>query len=73
MKTIEQQLDDMLPEQFGVLTRHWLGDLDGMTDRRVIRVLVISGTPQFFYYQNKPRGPSRWLSRRDQWLAPGSS
>jgi membrane-bound lytic murein transglycosylase MltF len=46
----------MLPEQFGALTEHWLGDLDGMAKRQVIRVLVISGSPQFFYHQGKPRG-----------------
>ncbi|MEE8263415.1 MAG: hypothetical protein V3R83_13230, partial [Gammaproteobacteria bacterium] len=34
-------LEDLLPEQFGVLTRPWRGDLDGMAERRAIRVLVI--------------------------------
>lgn len=51
-----RSLDEILPEQFGVLTDPWLGDLDGMTERNAIRVLVISGGPQFFYYQGKPRG-----------------
>ncbi|MDH3333427.1 MAG: transporter substrate-binding domain-containing protein, partial [Gammaproteobacteria bacterium] len=49
-------LDDLLPEQFGDLTAPWFGDLDGMAERRVIRVLVVSGGPQFFYYEGKPRG-----------------
>jgi len=49
-------LDDLLPEQFGALTASWFGDLDGMAERRVIRVLVVSGGPQFFYYDGKPRG-----------------
>ena len=49
-------LDDLLPEQFGDLTAPWFGDLDGMAERRVIRVLVVSGGPQFFYYDGKPRG-----------------
>lgn len=49
-------LEDLLPEQFGVLTRPWRGDLDGMAERRAIRVLVISGSPQFFYFRGKPRG-----------------
>lgn len=49
-------LDDLLPEQFGVLTAPWFGDLDGMAERRVIRVLVVSGGPQYFYYDGKPRG-----------------
>jgi len=49
-------LDDLLPEQFGNLTAPWFGDLDGMAERHVIRVLVVSGGPQFFYYDGKPRG-----------------
>jgi membrane-bound lytic murein transglycosylase MltF len=49
-------LDDLLPEQFGNLTAPWSGDLDGMAERRVIRVMVVSGGPQFFYYNGRPRG-----------------
>ena len=49
-------LDDLLPEEFGVLTAEWPGDLDGMVERRIIRTLVVSGGPQFFYYDGKPRG-----------------
>jgi membrane-bound lytic murein transglycosylase MltF len=49
-------LDDLLPEQFANLTAPWVGDLDGMVERRMIRVLVVSGGPQFFYYNGKPRG-----------------
>jgi membrane-bound lytic murein transglycosylase MltF len=49
-------LDDLLPEQFADLTAPWVGDLDGMVERRMIRVLVVSGGPQFFYYKGKPRG-----------------
>ena len=49
-------LDDLLPAQFANLTAPWVGDLDGMVERRMIRVLVVSGGPQFFYYNGKPRG-----------------
>ena len=49
-------LDDLLPEQFAALTASWTGDLDGMAERRVIRTLVVSGGPQFFFYDGKPRG-----------------
>jgi len=52
----EPQLDALLPEQFEMLTAPWFGDLDGMAERRIIRTLVISGGPQFFYYDGKPRG-----------------
>ena len=49
-------LDELLPERFSALTAAWVGDLDGMAERRVIRTLVVSGGPQFFYYRGKPRG-----------------
>jgi len=49
-------LEELLPEKFNVLTRPWRGDLDGMAERRAIRVLVVSGGPQFFYDHGKPRG-----------------
>ncbi|NIS89150.1 MAG: transporter substrate-binding domain-containing protein, partial [Woeseiaceae bacterium] len=51
-----QSLDDLLPERFDALTAAWFGDLDGMAERRVIRTLVVTGGPQFFYYKGKPRG-----------------
>ena len=59
-------IDDLLPEQFSLLTEPWLGDLDGMAERNAIRVLVISGSPQFFYYQGKPRGITFELLTRFQ-------
>jgi len=49
-------IDELLPEQFGLLTEPWVGDLDGMVERRAIRVLVVHGGPQFFYDNGKPRG-----------------
>lgn len=49
-------LDELLPEDFALLTQPWTGDLDGMVERRVIRTLVVSGGPQFFYQEGRPRG-----------------
>ena len=49
-------LDGILPEELSIVTAPWTGDLDGMVERRIIRTLVASGGPQFFYYQGKPRG-----------------
>jgi membrane-bound lytic murein transglycosylase MltF len=51
-----RSLDELLPETFELLLMPWRGDLDGMVERRFIRVLVVSGSPQFFYYKGKPRG-----------------
>ncbi len=49
-------LDELLPDEFASLTAPWSGDLDGMIERRMIRTLVISGGPQFFYHEGRPRG-----------------
>ena len=51
-----RSLDELLPTTLERLVRPWRGDLDGMIERRFIRVLVVSGSPQFFYYEGKPRG-----------------
>jgi membrane-bound lytic murein transglycosylase MltF len=51
-----RSLDGLLPEEFSILVEPWPGDLDGMVERGVIRTLVVSGGPQFFYFQGKPRG-----------------
>lgn len=53
---VPPSIDELLPETFELLVNPWHGDLDGMIERRVIRVLVVSGSPQFFYYKGKPRG-----------------
>ena len=47
---------ELLPVQLKLITEPWTGDLDGMTERRAIRVLVVAGGPQFFYYKGRPRG-----------------
>lgn len=47
---------DLLSDTFPNLAATWTGDLDGMIERRIIRVLVITGGPQFFYYDGRPRG-----------------
>lgn len=51
-----RSLDELLPEKLELLVDTWHGDLDAMVERRVIRVLVVSGSPQFFYFRGKPRG-----------------
>ncbi len=51
-----RSIDDLVPDRLTALTTSWYGDLDGMVARRVIRTLVLSGGPQFFYYDGRPRG-----------------
>lgn len=50
------QLDDILPEPMASLWLPWHGDLDGMIERRVIRVLVPFGGYQYYYVRGRPRG-----------------
>ena len=52
----EPSLEGLLPQRLGILATPAFGDLDAMAERRIIRVLVVPGGPQFFYYQGKPRG-----------------
>jgi membrane-bound lytic murein transglycosylase MltF len=47
---------ELLPEKLKLITESWTGVLDGMAERRSIRVLVVAGGPQFFYYKGRPRG-----------------
>lgn len=59
-------IENVLPEKLLPLAEPWFGDLDGMAERRVIRALVVSGGPQFFYYRGKPRGVMSELLQRYQ-------
>ena len=49
-------VDDILPEPMATLWQPWHGDLDGMIERRVIRVLVPFGGYQYYYVRGRPRG-----------------
>ena len=49
-------LDDILPEPMATLWQPWHGDLEGIIDRRVIRVLVPFGGYQYYYVRGRPRG-----------------
>lgn len=47
---------EILPEPMATLWQPWNGDLDGMIERRVIRVLVPFGGYQYYYDRGRPRG-----------------
>ena len=47
---------DILPEPMATLWQPWHGDLDGLIERRVIRVLVPFGGYQYYYVRGRPRG-----------------
>ena len=49
-------VDELLPEPMATLWQPWHGDLEGIIDRRVIRVLVPFGGYQYYYVRGRPRG-----------------
>jgi membrane-bound lytic murein transglycosylase MltF len=55
---------DILPMPFRVIWEPWLGDFDGMVDRRVIRAVVPFGGYQFYYVDGLPRGATYELLQR---------
>ena len=55
---------DLLPMPFKIIWEPWLGDFDGMVDRRLIRAVVPYGGYQFYYQDGLPRGASAELLQR---------
>ena len=55
---------ELLPAPFSVIWQPWIGDYDGMVERRIIRVLVPYGGYQFYYDQGAPRGAVYELVQR---------
>ena len=53
---------DLLP--FAAIWQPWIGDYDGMVERRVIRVLAPYGGYQFYYDKGQPRGAVYELVQR---------
>ena len=47
---------DILPMPFRVIWEPWLGDFDGMVERRIIRAVVPFGGYQFYYVDGLPKG-----------------
>ena len=57
-------IGDLLPQPMEVIWRTWLGDFEGLVERRVIRVVVPYGGYQFYYESGMPRGAVYELVRR---------
>ena len=49
-------VDEILPEPMATLWQPWHGDLDGIIERRVIRVLVPFGGYQYYFFRGRPKG-----------------
>jgi membrane-bound lytic murein transglycosylase MltF len=55
---------DILPMPFRVIWEPWLGDFDGMVERRIIRAVVPFGGYQFYYVNGLPKGATYDLLQR---------
>lgn len=53
--TGEIEGEDFVPG-LAVLRDNWTGDLDGMLDRRLVRVLVVPSRTMYFYDRGRPQG-----------------
>ena len=56
--------DELPPMPSSLIWQPWLGDYDGMVERRVVRALVPFGGYQFYYQEGRPRGASYELLQR---------
>lgn len=59
--TLEQIQEDL---DIPVLSKPWTGDLDGMLDRRVIRVLTVYGLGRYFIDSGQEKGMTLELFRK---------
>lgn len=59
-----QPAAEVLPEQFASLWKPWFGDLDGLLERRIVRVVVPFGGYQYYYEEGRPRGAIQELLRQ---------
>ncbi len=55
---------ELLPEQAQDVWRPWIGDMDGIVERRVLRAVVPYGGYQYFYEGGRPRGAAIALLQR---------
>jgi len=56
--------EELLPEAFEWLWRPWTGDLQGIVERRALRVLLPYGGYQFYFDNGRPRGATFEMLRR---------
>lgn len=56
--------EDLPPMPSSLIWQSWLGDYDGMVERRVVRALVPFGGYQYYYEDGRPRGASYELLQR---------
>jgi len=57
-------IDDVLPLPYREIWAPWTGDLDGMTERRMIRVVAPYGGYMYYFDDGEPRGAAWELANR---------
>ena len=57
-------IDDILPLPYREIWAPWTGDLEGMTERRMIRVVVPYGGYMYYFDDGEPRGAAWELTKR---------
>jgi membrane-bound lytic murein transglycosylase MltF len=57
-------IDDILPLPYREIWAPWVGDLEGMTERRMIRVVVPYGGYMYYFDDGEPRGAAWELTNR---------
>jgi len=57
-------IDDALPPSYREIWAEWSGDLDGMIERRMIRVVTPYGGYLYFFDDGQPRGATWELANR---------
>jgi membrane-bound lytic murein transglycosylase MltF len=57
-------IDDILPLPYREIWAPWTGDLDGMTERRMIRVVAPYGGYMYYFDDGEPRGAAWELTKR---------
>lgn len=57
-------IDDVLPRPYREVWAEWTGDLDGMIERRMIRVVTPYGGYMYYFDDGEPRGATWELTNR---------
>lgn len=57
-------IDEVLTKSYGETWKPWRGDLDGMIERRIIRVVAPYGGYMYYFDNGEPRGAAWELAKR---------
>lgn len=58
------KIEDVLPKSYSEIWAPWIGDFDGMVERRIIRVVTPFGGYMYYFQDGEPRGATWELANR---------